>query len=162
MAALMLYARQEQTPPEPVDFSSLLEQCLALILPEADACRVTHQTILPAGIVVIGNRNSLEQVILNILKNALQAMPDGGKLTVEARLAGGSVVVTIADTGPGVPPEERERIFEPFYTTKPRGTGLGLAVCRKIVEEQGGTITAGGEPGSGATFTITLPPARKG
>ena len=162
VSALMAYSRQEQAPPEPVDLSTLLGHCLAIILPEADACRVIPHSTLPEGIVVSGNRNSLEQVILNIFKNALQAMPDGGQLTIEAYRSPKTVVVTIADTGPGIRPEDRERIFEPFHTTKPRGTGLGLAVCRKIVAEHGGTITVGGEPGTGANFTITLPLKGKG
>ena len=162
VSALMAYSRQEQAPPDPVDLSALLRHCLALILPEADACRVTPHTTFPEGIVVNGNRNSLEQVILNIFKNALQAMPDGGQLTIEAHRSPKTVVVTIADTGPGIRPEDQERIFEPFHTTKPRGTGLGLAVCLKIVTEHGGTITVGGEPGTGAIFTITLPLRGKG
>lgn len=157
VAALMAYSRQEQAPAEPVNLSGLTEHCLTLVRPEAAAGGVTLRAALPEGMVVTGNRHGLEQVALNLLKNALQAMPEGGELTVEGRLAGGEVVVTVADSGPGIPPEERERIFEPFHTTRPRGTGLGLAVCRKIVEEQGGTITAGGQPGSGAVFTVTLP-----
>ncbi len=162
VTALMSYSRREQAPPETVDLSALLKQCLALTLPEADGNRVTPHTILADGALVMGNRNSLEQVLLNLLKNALQAMPDGGDLGVEAHESAGKVVVTVTDTGPGIPLEKRELIFEPFHTTKPRGTGLGLAVCRKIVEEHGGTIRAGGEPGSGATFTLTLPLNLKG
>lgn len=157
VSALMSYARQDQVPPEPVDLPALLEHCLALIQPEADACGVTLRTVLPKEVVVEGSRYGLEQVVLNLLKNALQAMPEGGDLTVEAGHSRKGAVVTIADSGPGVPPADRERIFEPFHTTKPRGTGLGLAVCRKIVEEHGGTITIGGEPGNGAVFTVTLP-----
>lgn len=162
VSALMSYSRQEQAPPEPVDLSALLGHCLALIQPEADACGATLLVTIPEGIVVDGNRNSLEQVILNVLNNAIQAMPDGGNLVVEAHLSAKTVVMTVVDTGPGIPYEDRERIFEPFHTTKPRGTGLGLAVCRKIIEEHGGTVSVGGEPGIGATFTITLPVKRKG
>jgi two-component system sensor histidine kinase HydH len=160
--ALMSYARQEQVPPEPLDLSALLEHSLTLIRPEADACRVALRPVIPAGIGIVGSRNGLEQVMLNILKNALQAMPDGGDLRVVALRSPKVVTVTVTDTGPGIPIEDRERIFKPFHTTKPRGTGLGLAVCRKIVEEHGGTITVGGEPGNGAVFTITLPLYRKG
>jgi two-component system sensor histidine kinase HydH len=160
--ALMSYARQEQVPPEPLDLSALLEHSLTLIRPEADACRVALRPVIPAGIGIVGSRNGLEQVMLNILKNALQAMPDGGDLRVVALRSPKVATVTVTDTGPGIPTEDRERIFKPFHTTKPRGTGLGLAVCRKIVEEHGGTITVGGEPGNGAVFTITLPLYRKG
>lgn len=100
--------------------------------------------------------------MLNILKNGLQAMPEGGDLRVAARRSHALAVVTIADTGPGIQPEERERIFEPFHTTRPRGTGLGLAVCRKIVAEHGGTITADSDSGGGALFIVTLPAGQKG
>ena len=89
-------------------------------------------------------------------------MPEGGDLRVAARRSHALAVVTIADTGPGIQPEERERIFEPFHTTRPRGTGLGLAVCRKIVAEHGGTITADSDSGGGALFIVTLPAGQKG
>ena len=159
---LMAYCRQEATLHEMVDLTELLGYCCRLIRPEAEACGVTLHEILPGGITLNGSRNALEQVMLNILKNALQAMPEGGDIRVEARQSCALAVVTIADTGPGIPPEERERIFEPFHTTRPRGTGLGLAVCRKIVEEHGGTISADSEPGHGARFTMTLPALQKG
>ena len=159
---LMAYCRQEATLHEMVDLTELLGYCCRLIRPEAEACGVTLHEILPEGITLNGSRNALEQVMLNILKNALQAMPEGGDIRVEARQSWALAVVTIADTGPGIPPEERERIFEPFHTTRPRGTGLGLAVCRKIVEEHGGTISADSEPGHGARFTMTLPALQKG
>ena len=159
---LMAYCRQEATLHEMVDLTELLGYCCRLIRPEAEACGVTLHEILPEGITLNGSRNALEQVMLNILKNALQAMPEGGDIRVEARQSCALAVVTIADTGPGIPPEERERIFEPFHTTRPRGTGLGLAVCRKIVEEHGGTISADSEPGHGARFTMTLPALQKG
>jgi two-component system, NtrC family, sensor histidine kinase HydH len=162
VSALMSYSRQEQVSPEAVDLSSLLKHSLALILPETEGGGIIQQTFFTEGAIVFGNRNSLEQVMLNLLKNALQAMPDGGTLRAEVHHFTRDVVVTVTDTGPGVPPENRELIFEPFHTTKPRGTGLGLAVCRKIVEEHGGTITVGGEPGNGAIFTITLPLNLKG
>ena len=159
---LMAYCRQETTPRETVDLTELLGYCCRLIRPEADSCGVTLHEILPEVITLSGNRNALEQVMLNILKNALQAMPEGGEIRVETRYSRPMAMVTVADTGPGIPPEERERIFEPFHTTRPRGTGLGLAVCRKIVTEHGGTIAAGGEPGHGAFFTVMLPVPQKG
>ena len=159
---LMTYCRREEPSEETVDLTELLSYCGRLIRPEAEGCGVTLKETIPEGITISGSRNALEQVVLNIFKNALQAMPDGGELRVEARRTLALIVVTIADSGPGILPEERERIFEPFHTTRPRGTGLGLAVCRKIVAEHGGTVLAGGEPGHGALFTVTLPAAEKG
>lgn len=159
---LMAYCRQESPSWEMVDLAELLGHSCRLILPEAEAAGVAISELVPAGVTVNGNRNGLEQVVLNVAKNALQAMPEGGILRVEVHRSRTRAELTIADTGPGIPPEERERIFEPFHTTRPRGTGLGLAVCRKIVEEHGGTISAGGEPGSGAVITVTLPLLKKG
>jgi two-component system sensor histidine kinase HydH len=159
---LMAYCRHEATPSETVDLIELLGYCCRLIRPEAEASGVTLHESLPERITLNGSRNALEQVMLNILKNGLQAMPEGGELRVAARYSHALAVVSIADTGPGIPPEERERIFEPFHTTRPRGTGLGLAVCRKIVAEHGGTITADSDSGGGALFIVTLPAGQKG
>ena len=94
----------------------------------------------------------------NLLDNAAQAAPEA---TVHARVHGDArrLVFEIRDHGPGVPPEERARIFEPFHTTRTRGTGLGLAVTQRIVEQHGGTIEVLDAPGGGACFRVTLPPA---
>jgi signal transduction histidine kinase len=102
------------------------------------------------------------QVLLGLLANAAEAAGSGGQISLEARAADGIVELGVADSGPGVPPDLRERIFEPFFTTRPRGTGLGLAVARQIVEAHGGRIVVGERPGGGARFTIRLPSAGRG
>lgn len=99
----------------------------------------------------------LKQVLLNLCRNAVEAMPRGGTLTLSARREGGEIVLEIADTGVGIPPSEVRRIFEPFYTTKESGTGLGLPVCRRIVEAHGGRVTLETRPGAGTTFRVHLP-----
>jgi signal transduction histidine kinase len=100
-------------------------------------------------------------VCLNLLLNAADATPPGGTVVLETRTAaeGTRVEFEVRDTGPGVPPDLRERIFEPFFTTKgPRGgTGLGLAVCRSVVERHGGRIWLEGDEGEGSRFVVTLP-----
>jgi signal transduction histidine kinase len=116
------------------------------------------------------DRQQLCQALMNILLNAIQAMPKGGTLTVRAELeaspagsqTGGSsrARVVISDTGPGIPPESLDRIFEPYFTTKEGGTGLGLAMARRIIEEHQGSINAGNESGGGARFVIDLPLTR--
>lgn len=99
----------------------------------------------------------LEQVVVNLLTNAVQAMPQGGVLTVRTALREDSLVLEVSDTGCGIDPEHLERIFEPLFTTKSRGIGLGLTICKTLVENHGGTITVESTPGRGTTFTITLP-----
>jgi two-component system sensor histidine kinase HydH len=99
----------------------------------------------------------LRQALLNVTMNAVQAMKQGGKLTVRARRDGDAAQVEISDTGTGIPQEIRQRVFEPFFTTKASGTGLGLAVVKRIVEEHRGKISLSSEMGAGTTFSIRLP-----
>src|SRR2546423_8724761 len=96
---------------------------------------------------------------MNLLANAAQAVKDGGEVTVRTRREGESVVVTISDTGCGIPSEYLKRIFDPFFTTKPvgEGTGLGLSVTYSIIERHKGTISVESRPGEGTTFTISIP-----
>jgi signal transduction histidine kinase len=101
---------------------------------------------------------SVFQVFCNIIKNALDAMPQGGRLTVRLRREGADCVVEFTDTGGGIAPADAERIFQPFHTTTDtEGAGLGLAVCRNIVARLGGTVSAGGAEGGGAVITVRLP-----
>ena len=97
--------------------------------------------------------------MLNLLTNAVDAMPAGGTLRIEAGVSDGTACLTVADSGPGIPPDARERVFEPFFTTKERGggTGLGLAICRQILEAHGGSIQVTDTRGGGATFIVRLP-----
>ena len=101
----------------------------------------------------------LQQVILNMLLNAMQAMPDGGDLGIQTRVSGDGVEITITDTGIGIAPENLHKVFNPFFTTKEvgKGTGLGLSVSFNIIEKHGGTIRAESQPGKGTAFTIVLP-----
>ena len=105
--------------------------------------------------------NQLNQVILNMLVNAAHAIEGEGTITVQTRTENGEVVISISDTGKGIPEDIRDRIFEPGFTTKgeSKGTGLGLSIARRIMEEHGGSITFTSEVGRGTTFTIRLPAA---
>lgn len=107
--------------------------------------------------VVFASRDHLAQVFLNLIINAVEYMPQGGKLDISARRAGECVELTFADSGPGIPPDVLPMIFEPFYTTKEDGTGLGLSISHSIIEQHQGTITAANRPGGGAVFCVTLP-----
>lgn len=113
--------------------------------------------------LVLGDANQLKQVFLNIVVNAREAMPNGGRLTVETQAAAdGAVEVRLSDTGCGMAPEVAEHVFEPFYTTKAAagGSGIGLFLCRNIVKDHGGTLTVSTRPGEGTTFIVRIPAAR--
>jgi PAS domain S-box-containing protein len=101
------------------------------------------------------------RVLTNLILNAVQAMPEGGKLTITGSRGDESFTVTVQDTGVGIAPENLERVFTPFFTTKAKGQGLGLAVCKRLVEAQGGTITVESKPDHGSTFTVTIPATGK-
>src|SRR5262245_866836 len=103
------------------------------------------------------DRSLLRQAVLNLIKNGLEALSQGGALTVTTRRLPGTAEIEIADSGPGIAPEVGRRLFEQFFTTKPQGTGLGLSITRQIVEEHGGKIRWSSTPGAGATFTVALP-----
>jgi PAS domain S-box-containing protein len=99
----------------------------------------------------------LRQVLLNLLKNALEAMPRGGEITVGSRVRDSQVEISLTDTGEGMTPEVAAQIFQPYFTTKEKGTGLGLAISQSIMQEHGGALLVDSSPGQGATFTMQLP-----
>ncbi len=114
----------------------------------------------PAAAPVALDNESLKQVYLNLMLNALDAMPEGGTLTVAAAERGGGVEVRITDTGPGMPPEVTRRLGDPFYTTKAKGSGLGLFLTRRLVQSAGGALEIRSAPGEGTACTVLLPARR--
>ncbi len=108
------------------------------------------------GVVAV-HANTLRRALLNLVQNALEAMPRGGTLTLRGRRAGATVQLDVCDTGSGIPPEQRTRIFEPLYTTKAGGTGLGLYIVQEVVAAHGGQVGVQSVEGQGSTFTLTLP-----
>ncbi|BDG10060.1 HAMP domain-containing sensor histidine kinase [Anaeromyxobacter paludicola] len=99
----------------------------------------------------------LQQVLLNLVLNAVDAMPEGGTLSVRTSATGSAIQIEISDTGRGISPEHVEKIFLPFFTTKPKGTGLGLAICKQLVEQHGGAISVAPNPAGGSIFRVQLP-----
>jgi signal transduction histidine kinase len=123
------------------------------------AAGVQVHTDLPEGLPpIFGDARALNQVFLNLLKNAAESFQQGGAVWVTARAEEGAVAVEIRDDGPGVTPEVRAQMFEPFFTTKVgRGSGLGLSICRRIVEEHGGQLALDSAAGAGTRVTLRLP-----
>ena len=103
------------------------------------------------------DESQIRQALLNMMRNAREAMPDGGRIDVSVRADGMSVVVGVDDRGAGIPDDVRSRIFDPFFSTKGEGTGLGLAITRQIVEAHGGAIACEARQGGGTSFRILLP-----
>jgi PAS domain S-box-containing protein len=144
---------------EPVDINEAVGEMLVLLRYEADRRSVALRTELTAGLPAVrADRVQMQQVLMNLMLNGIEAVGEaGGELTVRTRVEGGRVLVSVSDTGAGLPPDEADRIFDSFYTTKPEGTGLGLAISRSIVESHGGRLWATNNEGRGATFHFTLP-----
>jgi signal transduction histidine kinase len=152
------YARPPRPAKAPTDLAGLVRETLELTRGRAAKQRVAVRFDPPVGAVTVDvDAGQVRQVLVNLVLNALDAMPGGGELAVELRADGPAVEVRVADTGPGVAAEMRGRLFEPFASTKETGLGLGLVISRRIVEDHGGTIAADGPPGGGARFTVRLP-----
>ncbi|MGA2239340.1 MAG: PAS domain S-box protein [Candidatus Bathyarchaeia archaeon] len=120
----------------------------------------THVEVQEDLTSVVVDSTLLQRVLSNLIMNAVQAMPKGGNLTVTAHKEQESLTVTVQDAGEGIARENMDKIFNPFFTTKAKGQGLGLAVCRRLVEAQNGTITVTSEVGKGSTFTLKIPTSR--
>lgn len=157
---LLDFARSRPIQWEQVDLNDLVRQSLRLVGSQKQAKQVKVVEDLEPGLPLInGDRNQLQQVLINLSLNACEAMPDGGVLTLRTRRDGGRIVLEVTDTGHGIKPEHAERIFEPFFTTKPvgKGTGLGLSVSYGIVMQHRGTMEFTSGEGAGTTFRIALP-----
>jgi signal transduction histidine kinase len=150
------FARLPAPERAPVAPEELVSAVLALF-PEAPPGVAVAREVEPGLPAVLADRDQILQVLLNLVGNALDAMPAGGTLRVRASRAPGGVSFTVSDTGGGIAPEDLARVFEPYFTTKEGGTGLGLAIAHRIAEEHGGRLEAASEPGHGAAFTLTLP-----
>jgi two-component system, NtrC family, nitrogen regulation sensor histidine kinase NtrY len=108
----------------------------------------------------LADSEQMTRVLRNLMLNAIDAMPGGGTLTIRTHASEGSVRLEVADTGQGLTPEECERLFTPYYTTKTHGTGLGLAIVQSVISDHHGRISVESQPGKGATFRIELPDGR--
>ena len=154
---LLTFAREDQGGRSPADLASLVHDSVMLIRMEADPERVKIVHTPQKAMKALVAADRIMQLLLNLLKNGLQAMPDGGELRVELEQVKTAAAIKISDTGTGIPPESLPLIFDPFWTSKARGTGLGLALCSKVAKEHGGSLHVESTVGVGTTFTVTLP-----
>jgi two-component system sensor histidine kinase HydH len=147
----------------PSSLNAIVEEALGLVSDDAAFRKIDIEKRLADGLPdALVDPFQVRQALLNIFLNGIEAMAGGGVLTIEtARIAepdaAPAVEVRVADTGQGMSPDEIERLFEPFYTTKPRGTGLGLTITARLVEQNGGQVTVSSEKGVGSTFVVRLP-----
>jgi signal transduction histidine kinase len=158
---LMAFRRSEDPKPRRTDLNQVVRGLEGTIADLAGAGVQITTNLDPDLGPIYADPARLEQVITNLALNAGQAMPHGGTLTIETSNADGppgpQVTLSVRDTGAGMDEATRARVFEPFFTTRPRGTGLGLPTIRRIVEQHGGRIAFESEPGRGTTFRIHLP-----
>jgi signal transduction histidine kinase len=139
-----------------MDIRTVVEDVLAAEAPiHVERKIVVEQQLAADPPLIHGDRDKLQQVLLNLCKNAVEAMPGGGTLTVRVRNSGTQVFLEVTDTGVGIP--YGVNILEPFVTTKAEGTGLGLPIVRQIVSAHGGTLDYTSSPGQGTTFIVALP-----
>ena len=151
------YVRPRDLEREPLDLREIVSHVTEVARP-ALAERGISDDVVPCGVAlsVAGDRDRLHQAFLNLILNAMDAMPEGGRLRIVEELGDGVARISIADQGIGMSDEVKKRAFDPFFTTKMRGTGLGLAKVQAIIGEHGGSITCESTPGHGTTFTISL------
>jgi signal transduction histidine kinase len=154
------YVRVGNHQTAPVDFNALIDEVRDFCEPQSLAQGIfTRVQFHPEVSKVRLHTDTFKQALLNLIRNAQQAMPDGGEIMLRTRPEGDRVALDVIDTGKGIPAEVQPRIFEPFYSTRPRGTGLGLPTTRRIIEAAGGEIVVSSEPGRGSQFTVLLPAA---
>jgi signal transduction histidine kinase len=152
------FARLPKPQLQRADVNETLRDLLDFVRPELEAGGVELTVSLASGLPrVLADVAQLRQLLLNLLRNAREAMPAGGELLVASRGSEGAVEIQVKDGGPGIPPERMARIFDPFFTTKARGTGLGLAMAQEIAQEHGGQLSCESAVGEGTTFTLRLP-----
>lgn len=158
MTNMLFFARPNKPKFRPVRLDATLEEALGMIAPMLAPRKIGLVKAL-APVELRADAELLKQVFLNVLMNAVQAMPEGGTLTAGLQSRDGVAAVSVADTGVGIPKEHLESIFDPFFTTKDNGTGLGLVIASNLMRANGGYIEVESEPGKGSSFRLCFPVA---
>ena len=154
---ILLYTRTDAKPLLSGNLSAVVGQLTALLAPQLETAGVRMAVSIAEQVKVGCPDEQLHRLLLNLLTNAIQALPEGGDIALVATVHDVEVEISVADNGPGVDPEMRAVLFEPFRTSKARGAGLGLALCKKIVDGCGGRIAVGDAPEGGALVSVRLP-----
>ena len=162
---MLAYARNSSDRMEPVELNKLLEDVLVLMQKDLQMHRIGVDLDVQPGVWALANSSQIQQILMNLIVNARQAMDEGGrlKLRIAANADDNWAEISVGDSGCGIPHEQLQKIFDPFYTTKKTdargqgGTGIGLSVCRRIIEAHKGRIRVESEVGRGTTFTLKLP-----
>jgi signal transduction histidine kinase len=154
------FSKMPQPQLQKVTVNSLLEKAASLHRPQLQES--PHPIKLnvemePSYLTATLDPDLMHRVLSNLILNAVDAMPGGGTLTLATRAEGDSIIISVSDTGVGLTPEERDRLFTPYYTSKQHGTGLGLAIVQSVISDHNGTISVQSTPGKGTTFVIRLP-----
>ena len=154
---ILNFARARKAETKETDIRELVQRLVSLTAKECQAHKITVVQDVPGRTSAQTDSLLLEHLLLNLVLNAIQAMPAGGTLTLTAAVANHTLRLTVRDTGPGISPEIQAKIFNPFFTTKPGGTGLGLTIARRIARGMGGDISMSSEIGRGAAFHVEIP-----
>jgi two-component system, NtrC family, sensor histidine kinase HydH len=156
------YARPSERKPRTVSLRDPVEKAMSLLFREKNprTAGVRRHVLIPDPVPSVNaDPAEIERVVYNLLTNAVEAMPQGGDLTVRVSAGNGEARIAVEDTGLGIPESDRPQLFRPFFTTRERGVGMGLAICRRIVEDNGGSVAVESIPGQGSRFTVKLPEA---
>ncbi len=152
------FAGKIELHPRRTDMVELIDELTEFFAPQAEASRVVMRTALPdAPVWSRVDEDLLKQSLLNLMINAVDAMAEGGELLIRLETHNDQACIQVIDTGEGIPPELQQRVFEIYYSTKKGGSGIGLPMTRRLIQEQGGQIQLDSEPGRGTRFTIHLP-----
>jgi two-component system, NtrC family, sensor histidine kinase HydH len=157
---LLQYARPRQLEQKPVDMAQLVEQACQLLASDADSRGIQMSVAIDEGVIARGDSVRLREVVINLVLNALDASRRGGEVRIRGTRKGpAEVELSVEDDGAGIAPEQREKVFQPFFTTKAQGTGLGLAIVHSVVTQHHGSIRLEAAEKGGAAFRIRLPGA---
>ncbi len=153
----LIYAKPAPASPRRVVMDEVLRRCETLVAHQLRSDRIALTTLGETGLAIHVDPFHLQQIFMNLIANAIDAMPEGGRITIRIRRAGTQGIIEVSDTGEGIPPEMRDKIMEPFVTTRSDGSGLGLPISRQLAELNKGVLSLASQQGHGTTVTLILP-----